>query len=53
MYASYVSLFLTEPVCVVRIIRHLKLTFAAQTLPPAHAFEQVALMAGEESGEYE
>jgi hypothetical protein len=29
------------------------LTFAAAKPPPAHAFEQVVLMAAEESGEYE
>ncbi len=45
--------FLTEYAVVDRIIRHLKLTFAAEKPPPAHAFEQVELMAAEESGEYE
>ncbi|MDH4270731.1 MAG: acid--CoA ligase [Candidatus Aminicenantes bacterium] len=45
--------FVTEYAVVDRIIRHLKLTFAAAKPPPAHAFEQVALMAAEESGEYE
>jgi hypothetical protein len=44
MYASYVSPFL---------IRHLELTFVAEKPPPDHIFEQVALMAAEESGEYE
>lgn len=34
-------------------IRHLELTFVAEKPPPAYAFEQVALMAAEESGEYE
>jgi hypothetical protein len=29
------------------------LTFTAEKPPPAYAFEQVALMAAEESGEYE
>jgi hypothetical protein len=29
------------------------LTFVAEKPPPAHIFEQVALMAAEESGEYE
>jgi hypothetical protein len=29
------------------------LTFAAEKPPPAHVFEGVALMAAEESGEYE
>ena len=37
--------FLTEYAVVDRIIRHLELTFAAAKPPPAHAFEQVALMA--------
>jgi Transposase zinc-binding domain len=36
-----------------RIIRHLELTFVAEKPPPAYALEQVALMAAEESGEYE
>jgi len=45
--------FLAEYAVVDRIIRHLKLTFAAEKPPPAHAFEQVELMAAEESGEYE
>jgi len=36
-----------------KFIRHLKLTFVAEKPPPAHVFEQTALMAGEESGEYE
>jgi RNA recognition motif-containing protein len=44
MYASYKSHFL---------IRHLELTFAAAKPRPAHVFAQVALMAAEESGEYE
>ena len=35
------------------IIRHLELTFVAEKPPPSHVFEQVALMAAEESGEYE
>ena len=35
------------------IIRHLEPTFAAATPPPAHAFEPVALMAAEGSGDYE
>ena len=34
-------------------IRHLELTFIAEKPPPPHALEQVALMAAEESGEYE
>jgi len=45
--------FLTEYAVVDRIIRHLELTFVAEKPPPAHAFEQVALMAAEESGGYE
>jgi len=44
--------FLTEYAVVDRIIRHLTLTFAAEKPPPAQAFEQVALMTAEESGEY-
>jgi hypothetical protein len=45
--------FLTEYAVVDRIICHLELTFAAEKPPPTHVFEQVALMAAEESGEYE
>jgi hypothetical protein len=45
--------FLAEPVVVDRIIRHLGLTFAAAKPPPVHVYEQVALAAAEESGEYE
>jgi hypothetical protein len=61
--------FLTEHAVVDRIIRHLDLTFVAEKPPPAHVFEQTALMAvasqhsgrrvigsmsaAEESGEYE
>jgi hypothetical protein len=41
--------FLTEYAVVDRIIRHLELTFVAEKPPPAHVFEQVALMAAEES----
>ena len=44
--------FLTDFSVVDRIIDHLKLTFAAAKPPPSHVFEQVALMAAEESGEY-
>jgi hypothetical protein len=36
-----------------RIIRHLELTFVAEKPPPAHVFEQMALIAAEESGDYE
>jgi hypothetical protein len=32
------------------LIDHLKLTFAAANPPPSHVFEQVTLMAAEESG---
>ena len=45
--------FLTEHEVVDRIIRHLELTFVAEKPPPGYAFEQIALMAAEESGEYE
>jgi hypothetical protein len=45
--------FLTEYSVVDRITRHLKLTFVAEKPPPAHVFEQTALMAAEESEEYE
>jgi len=45
--------FLTEYAVVDRIIRHLELTFVAEKPPPAYVLEQVALMAAEESGEYE
>ena len=44
--------FLTDFSVVDRIIDHLKLTFAAAKPPPSHVFEQVALAAAEESGEY-
>jgi len=33
-------------------IDHLKLGFVAAKPPPSHIFEQVALIAAEESGEY-
>ena len=45
--------FLTEHAVVDRIIRHLELTFVAEKPPPAYALEQVALMAAEESVEFE
>jgi hypothetical protein len=45
--------FLTEYAVVDRIIRHLELTFVAEKPPPTHVFKQVALMAAEESGDYE
>jgi hypothetical protein len=41
--------FLTKYAVVDRIIRHLELTFMAEKPPPAYAFEQVTLMAAEES----
>jgi len=44
--------FITEYAVVDRIIDHLKLTFVADKPPPSHVFEQVALTATEESGEY-
>jgi hypothetical protein len=44
--------FLTEHAVVDRMVRHLELTFVAEKPPPAYPFEQVALMAAEESGEY-
>jgi hypothetical protein len=54
MYRRYVSPFLIlAPIIVDRIIRHLELTFIAEKPPPAHVFERTALMAAEESGEYE
>jgi hypothetical protein len=37
----------------IRFIRHLGLMFVAEKPPPSGIFEQVALMATEESGEYE
>jgi hypothetical protein len=36
-----------------RIIRYLKLTFAAEKPPPSKVFEEVARLAAEERGEYE
>jgi hypothetical protein len=44
--------FITEYAVADRIINHLKLRFVADTPPPPHVFEQVALMAAEESVEY-
>ena len=44
--------FITEYAVVDRIVDHLKLTFVAEKPPPSHVFEQVALMAAEESVEY-
>lgn len=48
-----VAAFLPEHAVLDWIIRHLALTFVAEEPPPAHVFEQTALMAGEVSGEYE
>jgi hypothetical protein len=45
--------FLTEYAVIDRIIRHLELTLVAEKPPPAHVFAQTAVMAAEESGEYE
>jgi hypothetical protein len=54
MYRRYVSPFLIlAPIVVDRIIRHLELTFVGEKPPPAHVFEQTALIAAEESGDYE
>jgi hypothetical protein len=36
-----------------RIIRHLELTLVAEKPPPSQVFEQVALVAAEETWEYE
>jgi len=44
--------FLTDFSMVDRIIGHPKLTFVVERPPPPHVFEQVALPAAEESGEY-
>ena len=44
--------FITEFGAVDRIIDHLKLRFVADKPPPPHVFEQVALTAAEESGDY-
>jgi hypothetical protein len=43
---------ITEFEAVDRIIDHMKLPFVAAKPPPSHVFEQVALAAAEESGEY-
>jgi hypothetical protein len=45
--------FIREYAVVDRIIRHLKLTFAAEKPPHSQVFERVALMTAEKSGEYE
>jgi len=44
--------FITEYAVADCNIDHLKLTFVATKPPPSHVFEQVALIAAEESGEY-
>jgi hypothetical protein len=44
--------FITEYAVVERIIDHLELRFVAVKPPSSHVFEQVALTAAEESGEY-
>jgi hypothetical protein len=44
--------FITEYAVVDRIIDHLKLRFVADKPLPSYVFEQVALTATEESGEY-
>jgi len=44
--------FITEYAVVDRIMAHLKLTFVADKPPPSQVFEQVALIAAEESGKY-
>jgi hypothetical protein len=57
MYRRCVSPFLSGraylSAVVDRIIRNLELTFVAEKPPPSRIFEQLALMAGEESGECE
>lgn len=47
-----VIMFIMDFGAVDRIIHHLKLTFAAEKPPLSHVFNEVALMAAEESGEY-
>jgi len=44
--------FITDYPAVDRIIDHLKLRFVAEKPPPSQVFQQVALMASEESTEY-
>jgi len=48
-----IAAFLTEPAVVDRIIRYPGLTFAAAMPPPIPVFEQVALIAAEDSEEYD
>jgi hypothetical protein len=50
--AMKVVAFITDYQAIDRIIDHLKLTFVAAKPPPSQVFEQVALAAAEESGEY-
>jgi hypothetical protein len=50
--AALIIAFITEYAVVDRIIDHLKLTFAAAKLPSSHVFEQAALTAVDENGEY-
>jgi hypothetical protein len=44
--------FLTDYAVVDRIVNHLKLTFAAERLPPPHLAHQEVLMTAETPGEY-
>jgi hypothetical protein len=44
---------LTELGAIDRIVSHLELTGVGEEPPPGHAFEQIALMAAEKSGESE
>jgi hypothetical protein len=45
--------FLTKQAVVDRIISHLEWTFVAEKPPPCHVLSELALMAAEESEEYE
>jgi hypothetical protein len=45
--------FITDYAAVDRIIDHLKLRFIAEKPPPAQVFTEVALVAAEETWEYE
>jgi len=44
--------FIEDPQVLVKIIRHLELTFEAERPPPSHHVQHELLMAAEESGEY-
>ena len=44
--------FIEDPATIDKIIRHLKLSFQAERLPPSPVAHQELLMAAEESGEY-